>query len=325
MEEILSKYINLFRHLKRGYNKGLGKAPHKPILLLSVLQLVKRKIITSNRIFITPELILSFKSNWENLVDTKHTPNFSLPFFHLRSEPFWHLVIQPGMELTVNKSKSIKSFKSLRESIAFAEIDKDLFLLMSNKETREILEEELLNYYFSISKKRYTLSSVSEEEIKIENEILNEPKATYQNLILELKNNLDDDEYQEEIFVRGGLFKKTIPKIYNYQCCISGMKIETSTNAQMVDACHIIPFSISHDDTIPNGISLSPNLHRAYDRGLITINKDYIVRISPTVKDYKSVYSISQFEGVKLILPKSPNWYPSPESLIWHTKEVFQL
>jgi len=103
------------------------------------------------------------------------------------------------------------------------------------------------------------------------------------------------------------------------------MKIETSTNAQMVDACHIIPFSISHDDTIPNGISLSPNLHRAYDRGLITINKDYIVRISPTVKDYNSVYSISQFEGAKLLLPNLAKWYPSPESLIWHTKEVFQL
>ena len=325
MEEILSKYINFFNHLNRGYNKGLGRAPHKPILLLSVIQLVQRNIITSNRIFITPELILSFKSNWQNLVDTKHTPNFSLPFFHLRSEPFWHLVTLPNMELTVNNSKSIKSFKNLKESVAFAEIDKDLFLLMSNKETREILEEQILNFYFQINKKHYTTSIVSDAEIKIEKEILNEPKSTYQNLILELKDKLDDDEYQEEIFVRGGLFKKTIPKIYNYQCCISGMKIETSTNAQMVDACHIIPFSLSHDDTIPNGISLSPNLHRAYDRGLITINKDYIVRISPTVKDNKSVYSISQFEGVKLLLPKTTKWYPSPESLIWHTKEIFQL
>ncbi|WP_201288840.1 HNH endonuclease signature motif containing protein [Polaribacter septentrionalilitoris] len=40
----------------------------------------------------------------------------------------------------------------------------------------------------------------------------------------------------------------------------------------MIDACHIVPFSISNDDTIPIGISLSPNLYRAFDRGLITIN-----------------------------------------------------
>lgn len=32
-------------------------------------------------------------------------------------------------------------------------------------------------------------------------------------------------------------------------------------NAQLVDACHIVPFAISKDDTINNGISLSPNLH----------------------------------------------------------------
>jgi len=202
MEETLYKYIKLIKHLKRGYNKGLGKAPHKPILILSILQLAQRNIITTNRIFITPELILSFKSNWKKLVDTKHTPNFSLPFFHLRSEPFWQLVTIPGMELIVNKSKSIKSFKNLKESIAFAEIDKDLFLLMSNSETQKILEEELLSHYFKITNKLYPLSNISEEEIKIENEILNEPKSNYQNLILELKNNLDDDEYQEEIFVR---------------------------------------------------------------------------------------------------------------------------
>jgi putative restriction endonuclease len=103
------------------------------------------------------------------------------------------------------------------------------------------------------------------------------------------------------------------------------MKIETTTNSQMVDACHIKPFSVSHDDTIPNGISLSPNLHRAFDRGLITINKDYIVRISPTLKDNGSVYSISQFEGIQILLPKKPKWYPSPEALIWHTKEIYQL
>jgi putative restriction endonuclease len=48
----------------------------------------------------------------------------------------------------------------------------------------------------------------------------------------------------------------------------------------MVDACHIIPFSISHDDTIRNGICLSPNLHRAFDRGLFTLTNDLEVKVS---------------------------------------------
>ena len=327
MIDDINRYIHLFETLNRGYNRGLGKAPHKPVLLLSIIQLIKRKEIVSNRIFITPELLLEYKNIWDFIVDTPHTPNFALPFFHMRSEPFWHLVTKPGMELIVTKSKSIKSFKNLKESIAFAEIDKSLFQLLSDVSTRNILEQVIVHKYFNNTKVKYSQieSNVNSEQLKIESQILNEAKIEYQNHLKELRASLDDDEYEEELFIRGGLFKKTIPKIYNYSCCISGMRIESSQNAQMIDACHIIPFSISNDDTIPNGISLSPNLHRAFDRGLITINQDYVVRISPTITENETVFSLSQFNGKQIILPQKESWYPSPESLLWHNKEVFAL
>jgi len=327
MTENINQYIHLFETLKRGYNKGLGKAPHKPILLLSIIQLIQRKEIVSNRIFITPELLLEFKNIWNIVVDTPHIPNFALPFFHMRSESFWHLVTKPGMELIVTKSKSIKSFRHLKECIAFAEIDRHLFELLSNGKTRKILEQIIILEYFNNKESHYsiTASNVNNEILKIESQMLNEPKIAYQNHLKELRASLDDDDYEEELFIRGGLFKKTIPKIYNHSCCISGMRIETSQNAQMIDACHIIPFSISNDDTIPNGLSLSPNLHRAFDRGLITINQDYIVRISPTVTENETVFSLSQFNGNQITLPEKPSWYPSPESLQWHNKEIFAL
>ena len=325
MEKILIKYIDLLKKLRRAHNKSIGKAPHKPILLVSIAQLIRNNSITSNKIFITPELVLAFKTNWKNFVETQHTPNFSLPFFHLKSEPFWNLVSKPGMQLATTKSKSIKSFKNLNNTLAFAEIDKNLFQLLKDNETSLILEQFLLLHYFDVASSSYLISQTSQLQLDIEHDILNEDKETYIAKIKELQATLDEDNFQEEIYVRGGVFKKTIPKIYNHQCCISDMKIESSSNAQMIDACHIIPFSISQDDTIPNGISLSPNLHRAYDRGLITINRDYIVRISPTVIDNNSVYSISQFDGKQINLPNNPKSYPSHESLIWHTKEVFQL
>jgi|21_taG_2_1085346.scaffolds.fasta_scaffold00051_51 putative restriction endonuclease len=326
MEDILFKHVKSFKNLNRGFNKGLGRAPHKPILLLSIIQLIEKGHFNSNRIFITPELVSTFKNIWSKLVYTNHTPNFSLPFFHMRSEPFWFLVTKPGMEISLNKSKSIKSFKNLKDSIAFAEIDKELFFLLKNDDlTRNFLLDVLLMEYFQSTKNNYALTLVNEEECKIEKEILNEPKEDYQKHIQELKRVLDEDNFQEEIFIRGGLFKKTIPKIYNYKCCISGMKIDNIQNIQMVDACHIIPFSLSFDDTIPNGISLSPNLHRAFDRGLITINKEYIIRLSPTVIENDSSYSITQFEGNKILLPDKVVWYPSPESLGWHNKEVYIL
>ena len=79
-EEIIFKYSNQFKKLRRAYVKGMGMAPHKPILLLSIIQLIAKGVITSNRIFITAELMLSFKQNWKLLIETEHSPNF---FFQL--------------------------------------------------------------------------------------------------------------------------------------------------------------------------------------------------------------------------------------------------
>lgn len=76
----------------------------------------------------------------------------------------------------------------------------------------------------------------------------------------------------EEIYIRGSIFKWEIPKLYNNTCCISGLRINATSYLSIVYSQHIVPSNVSHDDTVTNGISLCPNLHRAFDRGLITIN-----------------------------------------------------
>ncbi|MCJ7759167.1 MAG: HNH endonuclease [Gillisia sp.] len=324
-EELIIKYSTQFKKLRCAYVKGMGKAPHKTILLLSIIQLIAKGVITNNRIFITSDLLLAFKQNWKYLVETNHTQNFSLPFFHLRSEPFWYLVAKPGKEIVTTSSKSIKSFKSLCDSIAFAEIDKDLFFLLQDPINQMWFEQLILENYFPNFKTVYQRPTINYEEEIIENEILNEPKEAYLHHIQNLKEILQEDEFEEEIFVRGSLFKKTIPKVYDYTCSITGMKVESTHNVQMIDACHIHPFSISNDDTVTNGITLSPTLHRAFDRGLLTINSNFVVRISPTITKEESNFTISQFDGRQIILPENEKFYPSQESLIWHNKEVFLL
>ena len=320
--ELVQKYEKQLQSLNRASNKTLGKAPHKPILLLSIIQLIHKGEIQSNRIFITGELVIAFKSNWVQLVDTNHIPSFSLPFFHLNSEPFWRLVYINGLS---DSKEKISSLGKLKSRVAFAEIDKDLFELLLNPITRTEIESILLNAYFPNTRANYQFGIVNQYglEITIKEQILNDTKEEYQTLMSHIKEALTQNEIEEERFIRGSVFKREVPKLYQNQCCISGMRIESTTNAQMIDACHIVPFSISNDDTVSNGISLSPNLHRAYDRGLITINEDYVVRISPLVRENETPFSISQFAGRSIILPKSSKDYPSPENLLWHKKEVF--
>jgi len=66
------------------------------------------------------------------------------------------------------------------------------------------------------------------------------------------------------------------------------------------------------DRIIRNGIALSPNLHRAFDRGMIAISDDYTVLLHKQVKDLSSNYSVKQFENHQLHLPPDTIYYPDP-------------
>ena len=86
----------------------------------------------------------------------------------------------------------------------------------------------------------------------------------------------------------------------------------------MVDACHIVPFSQSYDDTITNGIALSPTLHRAFDLGLVSVSDDYRVLVHPRLTDHYPQVGIQQFNHQELKLPADSQFYPSPEKFEQH-------
>ncbi|MDB5132848.1 MAG: hypothetical protein JWR02_2597, partial [Mucilaginibacter sp.] len=126
-------------------------------------------------------------------------------------------------------------------------------------------------------------------------------------------------------YVRGGLFKKLVPKIYNNTCCITGMRLESTFGHSFIDACHVVPFSVTHDDKVNNGIVLCPNLHRAFDRGLITISPDYTVLISKHInEDAVHPYSLGKLNGKRIVLPPSKQYYPLQENLDWHSGNTFK-
>jgi len=320
VEKNLSYYIHCFTHLHRAYS--LGGAPHKPVLLLAIIENIEHGLINDEKIFITPDLVASFKNNWSTFVVTKHTMRFAMPFFYMKSEPFWSLVPKPGYDLIVKAKYSLESFSNLNAAIEYALIDRELSVLLLQKDSREVLRLTLLNEYFSATK---TNTNQGPDYISnITNDILEEPATEYKKKLTEMEQKLAIEEYTEEIFMRGNVFKRVIPQIYNNTCCITGLNISATFNISMIDACHIIPFSESHDDTITNGIALSPNMHRAFDRGLITIDENYKVLVSEKFKEETlSPYSIKQFNGKQILLPANEKYYPKIENLVWHRGEKF--
>lgn len=159
----------------------------------------------------------------------------------------------------------------------------------------------------------------------IAKDILNESGVSYRKKLEKISRSMDEEEYEEEVFLRSSVFKENIPKIYNYTCCVSRYRISTIYNISMIDACHIIPFGKSHDDTIGNGLSLCPNIHRAFDRGLLTIDENYRLVVSKNFEeDINSPFSMKQFENRTILLPKNMSYAPLKENLLWHNENVFR-
>ncbi|WP_181304882.1 HNH endonuclease [Rufibacter sp. XAAS-G3-1] len=309
----LKFYLHKFTRLRQGGTK-YGPAPHKPVLLLSLIDLFEKGEVRENKIFITAELVGIFKENFALLVTTGHNPDFYLPFYHLGKEGFWFVKTWPGKEVY----SAIKSFSVLNGLVEYAYLAEDLYPLLLAPDTRNILRNTLLARYFPTIAQSYQHGKEKGGYLHdLENYILNESAATYT-----ITQVAPDEEQQ---FVRGGLFKKLVPQVYNFTCCITGMRLISTHGFSMVDACHIVPFSRSNDDRVTNGLALCPNLHRAFDRGLITVDRQLKVVVSPTIaEDEENAYALKKLEGKRLNLPFGAIHYPSVENLTWHREMVFK-
>ena len=58
--DLLDMYIRAFGKLKRGVTR-YGLAPHKPVLLLTLIELIDKGLVTENRFEVNVDLVGLFK------------------------------------------------------------------------------------------------------------------------------------------------------------------------------------------------------------------------------------------------------------------------
>nr|WP_243900273.1 HNH endonuclease [Hymenobacter defluvii] len=140
--------------------------------------------------------------------------------------------------------------------------------------------------------------------------MLEEPAAVYQRRVVPA------DEL--DTAVRSGLFKRVVLEAYDHTCAVSGLKLVSTRGAvaPLLDACHIVPWAISHNDTLPNGLALTPTLHRAFDRKLFWVDEEYRVQVAHDFGELNGgEHGIQQFAGRQLRLPPERAWWPGQENL----------
>lgn len=123
----MERYVELFASLRTQVQEG-KPAPHKAILLLSMIDLIASGEIKTNRIDMSSALIKQFKWNWKIFVNDERGNNSKLirtPFKHMGSEDFWNV--------------------SPDEKYAF--IESPLFFLLKEQENRITLRNVLIKTY----------------------------------------------------------------------------------------------------------------------------------------------------------------------------------
>ena len=297
----LEKYTAAFQRLRVDRSHG-APAPHKPILLLAVIDLVEQGVFSDGKVYLLPELVMAFEDHWNLRVKTDHQPKFELPFFHLRSEPFWKLVALEGMEIHLTKSHSIRSRQALHEALDYAALAPELFVLLTQSESRRVLRKTLMDTYGL--QEPHAIGSTTEKGVVADSGAVAPPRKTIVQKVS-----------------RDASFATQILRIYNHTCAMTGLRVTAMANLSMVDACHIIPHSNTQDDRLTNGIALSPTLHRAFDRGLVSIDDDYRILIQESFREALTAHhTLRPLAGQRIYLPQKASNHPSKDALAYHRR-----
>lgn len=165
MKTDLKEYIEAFANLHVAKIKG-HKAPHKAVLLLSIIDLVESKVIRYPQIELTDELVTKFNVVWNRYLGESSifSRDITKPYFHMQHEPFWKLIEKYDTEAILvaedepwSKDKKDKkelpngsySVKAMRSAFEYAEIDGTLFQLLQNSDARAMLRVVLINTYLA--------------------------------------------------------------------------------------------------------------------------------------------------------------------------------
>jgi putative restriction endonuclease len=305
----LAYYCNCLAKLNVSKTKERGTANHKPILILSVVELITQQSIVENRIFISNELIETFKQYWSILVaDSIYTDALHYPFVHLQRDGFWKVKFTDTYE-----GERIKTTNKIKEKVEYAYLDDELFGLLQDSFTRQVLVDSLVANWFADSKLK--LNNIVDIDLEFDRSARSELQNFDSNVKITLRKSV----------VRNSFFRKLVVREYDYRCAFCKLRIIRDPNQNLVDGAHIKPFSEFLDSKIDNGLSLCKNHHWAFDLGWFSIDDDYRILVAQDLDD-DSPYTraMKEFDREPIALPSNDRYFPRLESLQWHRDNKFK-
>ena len=320
---MLNDYITRFGRLHTDRNNRWTqrlnfRAPHKPLVLLSVLDRISEGAIQSNLFEFDDELVELFNIYWQIVKPPSRRGIIGMPLWHLQSDHFWHLLPRPGYEKRIEHGGAIYSVRQLRAALFGARLDEDLFQLLQEEQTRNVLRAVLIEGYFDeeLQPKLAAQGIINQQAYQYSRQLLSQVKQ-------KKTKERPVEGYQAASRDQG--FRRAITRVYDHRCALCGIRMLTPEGHTVVDAAHIIPWRISHDDDPRNGLALCRICHWTFDEGMLAVSADYMVNASPRLRaDGNLPAHLAALDGRGMMRPADADYWPAAESLSWHLEHVFR-
>ena len=132
----------------------------------------------------------------------------------------------------------------------------------------------------------------------------------------------------EKSIMRNRGFRQAIINIYDYKCCVCGLKLRSPDKLRWeVQAAHIVPHRYFGRDDIWNGLALCQLHHWAFDVGLFSCDGNFkvvsLMESQSLGSDYGMIFDYDFLDHLKsgrcfLKLPKAAKHYPDMAAINWH-------
>lgn len=251
-------WLNRLANLNAARTRARGIAPHKPLMLLTVIDLIESGDIADGWVKYDVRLVSRFRDYWELVLERqRNQPDIPMPFHALGSakDQVWRTFTADGQP---SKAKATTRLCSL---------DPALFACLQNPGFRRKARTTLVTIYFTPTEQvmlcaRLGLPVPATDEIRA----LREEAAEYK---------------ARRKMGRDSRFKSDVLGGYYFTCALTGYRLDTETTA-IVQAAHIHQHAISGNDDPRNGLALTPDAHWMFDAGLWTASP-----VGPDGTDFK--------------------------------------
>jgi len=304
-EAIAKRWLGKLTRLNPATGRGAcrGKAPHKPLLLLSLIDLAEKGELISRTFSRSVGLVVRFRNYGSIIVERWPTRlDLSLPFFHLSTQGFW-TPFTPEM-------RPAKS----PEDCGVCELAAEFFELLCDAGFRLTARMVLISHYFEPVEQVAFFESLGIQSGKV-------GKLTAQRVLSEAVEAAKRKG-------RSARFSVQVVAEYRYTCALTGYKCTTTDGSTIVDAAHIGAWAKTQNDEIENGLALSKNAHWMFDEGLWSADDDFRILVNPQKFEEKGpeALRLTAFAGRHLQFDPAAKLRPSRERILQHRLHFgFQL